>query len=293
MVAKWGFLSNILHKTYFWPKLSYSGSRLNRCLAGSKNMKKNVIIMLAVLLIASGCGKSKKQPQDMSFEELKVEALANVNGKNSDVSISCLEQMIAKYPEHQDIFEYKFMLAELYLKVGRLDEAYSLYKNYTEFCPADARAEEAHYKSVLSKFYQTLKVSKSCDDSDTAKTLKRCKDYLANNSYSKYAEDVRDIQYTCERRLIDKEIYVFDTYLRQSKFQSAQKRLADLRETYLPKHPGLEAQILYLESKLAHTQKNAALVQEKVGVLLEKYPESRFTKMAHGLAESKSRKFDF
>ena len=245
-----------------------------------------------MLLLLAGCGgKQEKRPEAMSLNELKGKVTAFNEKNRPEDAIVYLEQIIAQYPEAQDIFEYKFMLADLYLKVGRLEEAHHLYKNYTQFYPGEVRAEEAHYKSILSKFYQTLKVSKDCDDTDTKKTIKQCKTYLGNITFAVHRSDVKDIQYTCERRLIDKEVYVFNTYLRRKKYQSAKSRLDYLRKTFSEKHPKLEAQILYLESKLAHKQKDGDLAKQKAEQLFEKHPESRFTKMAQGLVSGKKRRF--
>jgi outer membrane assembly lipoprotein YfiO len=250
-----------------------------------KSLKR--LAFFSLLLFAFGCAKQEKRPEAMSFNELKNKAALLVEKKYEKEAIVYLEQLISQYPENQDIFEYKFMLADLYLKVGRLEEAYSLYKHYTEFYPADMRAEEAHYKSVLSKFYQTLKVSKNCDDTDAKQTLERCDAYMGDARFGRYRNDVRDIKYTCERRLIDKEVYVFDTYLRRKKYQSAKNRLDYLRKTFLPAHASLEPQILYLEGKLASKQKDHDLAKQKAEQLFDKYPESRFTKMAHGLVTKK------
>ncbi|MBU1008037.1 outer membrane protein assembly factor BamD [Candidatus Dependentiae bacterium] len=250
-------------------------------------------VLLAGLFLLTGCGKVEKKPEEMSFNELKEKVGIALERNKHSLAIPYLEQLVAQYPENQDIFEYKFILADLYMKVGRLEEAHLLYKNYTKFYPSEARAEQAHYKSILSKFYQTLKVSRDCDDIDTQHAIKQCQAYLKNNLFKKHRDDVRDIQYTCERRLIDKEIYVFNTYLRRKKFQSAQQRITYLRTTFLEKHPELAAQILYLEGKLALKKKDEAVVKAKIGALLTKYPDSRFTKMAHSMVSKKKETFKF
>ena len=197
--------------------------------------------LLFFVVIFAGCGKEVKKPEEMSFAELKNGAMTSLKEKKNAMAIPYLEQLIAQYPENQDIFEYKFILADLYMKAGRLEEAHLLYKNYTKFYPSESRAEEAYYKSILAKFYQTLKISKECDDSDTRKAIKQCKSYLENPVFHNYRGDVRDIRYTCERRLIDKEVYVFNTYLRRKKYQSAQNRIDYLRAEFLEGHPTLDA----------------------------------------------------
>lgn len=256
-------------------------------------MKKILIYSLLCALFFSSCAKQEKKPVEMSFNELKTKALELVKKGKNEEAIEFLDRLVSQYPENQDIFEYKFMLADLYLKVGRLDAAYKVYKNYTLLYPSESRTEEAHYKSILSKFYQTLKINKDCDDTDTQKTIKQCEAYLGNKFYNKYRNDVKDIKFTCESRLIDKEVYVFNTYIRRKKYQSAKNRIENLRANFMENHPYLEAKILYMESKLAYKSNKLGEVKEKIDTLNAKFPESQFTKMAHNMVEFGTREFQF
>ena len=257
--------------------------------------RKNVLFSLLVVLafLLGGCAKKSENSGQPSFDELKNRAIAAMEHKKNEVAILQFEQMLMLYPENQDVFEFKLMLADLYLKTGRLDMAYKLYRNYSKMYPSDIKAEYANYKSILSKFYQTLKVSKDCDDTDAHKTVKRCKNYLGNPVFAQFRDDVRDVQYTCERRLIDKEVYVFNTYVRRGQLQSAKNRIDYLRTTFLPNHPKLAAQLLFMESKVAKRQKDDSLLREKIETLITDYPDSQYTRMAQGLLSSKQRKFDF
>ena len=252
-----------------------------------ENSRRSFFVGLCVMVLLSACGKQKKQQEMPSFADLKTKAMTAIESKKTEYAIAHLEQLIAQYPENKDVFEYKLMLADLYLKAGRLDASYKLYRNYSKMYPSDAKAEYATYKAILSKFYQTLKVSKKCDDTDAHKTMKRCKQYLETPTYRQYRADVRDIHYTCERRLIDKEVYVFNTYLRLKQFQSAQNRIDNLRTKFSEKHPSLEAHLLYLEGRLAQKQDKKDVVQERVEKLLAEHPESQYTRMAQGLVSRK------
>ena len=181
------------------------------------------------------------------------------------------------------------MLAESYFNTGDLPSAYQMYEHFKDFYPSDKKAEYAFYKSIKSKFYQTLKID--CDQSETEQTINLCKDYFKNNNYAKYTKDIEDIEYTCHRKLIDKEVYVCNFYLKKGKFKCAKNRIAYIKENYLDKDINLNPRVLYLEAKLAQKEKNKLELSKKIEQLMEEYPESNFTRMAQGLEVS--RKFIF
>lgn len=240
---------------------------------------------LASLLVLAGCAKKIRTMDELSFDELRTKTDTALVAKKDDLAIECLKHMIAQNPDNANIASYKLQLADLLLKTGNLEGAYHVYKQYRTLYPADEKAEYAQYQSILSKFYQTLKIHKDCDTTQTQKTIKLCSKYLDNATNKNYRTDVKDIITTCESRLIDKEAYVIGNYMRQGKFQSAENRIAYLKEKFMAKNKALEPRILYLEYKLAHEQKHPVAAQEKIEALLEKYPESQFTRMAAGIAQ--------
>ena len=256
-------------------------------------MKKNAkglsvaVLMMSVLLFA-GCGKKQKTTEEMVFQELEEKVETAMNSKKQESAVEFLEQLVTRFPEKSTVSKYKLMLSDLYLKAVSLEAAFELYRNFGTMYPGDKKAEYAMYKAILSKFYQTLKVNGMCDQSDAEVTLELCKQYLNNQLFAEHQEDVRDISYTCERRLIDKEVYVFNSYLRKKKFQSAENRVKYLRTTFLKNHKSLEPQILFLECKLAHRQKNEDLRKEKIETLMKDYNDSQFTRMAMGMVSKKN-----
>lgn len=242
-------------------------------------------LLLCTLVAFVGCAKQKKK-EEMSFDELRHKAFACLEKKHRDEAAEYLEQIVAQHPDRADIAKYKLLLAEVYFKAGKYPSAYELYDHYNQFYPADTRAEYAKYRSILSKFYQTLR--SDCDQTQTEETVKLCQEYLDVSAYKKYANDVSDINKTCEHKLIDKEVYVFNFYLKQGEYEAASGRLKHLHEAYLPKNQALEARLLYLESQLAKKQKNLALVKENVEKLNTKFPESQFTPMTQALLTKQS-----
>ena len=236
------------------------------------------LLVFSLFLLPSCSKQEEKRTEDLTFDELKQKTLSSLERKKADASIENLEKLISQHPDNQNISEYKLMLADLYFDNGNLPSAYELYKHYTEFYPSDPKAEYASYRSILSKFYQTLKPD--CDQTDTDDAIKLCKNFITNPKFHEYKSDVKDIQNTCERKLIDKEVYVYNFYLKKGNYKAAQNRLNYLRNNYLEKNPALEARLLFLECKLEHKQKNKTAVDEKIETLLDKYPDSHFTKMA-------------
>lgn len=242
-------------------------------------------LLICILAVIAGCAKQKKK-EEMTFDELRHKAFACLEKNHRDDAAEYLEQIIAQHPDRSDVAKYKLLLAEVYFKTGKYPSAFELYDHYNQFYPSDARAEYAKYRSVLAKFYQTLR--SDCDQSQTEETVKLCQEYLDVPTYKKYANDVTDINKTCEHKLVDKEIYVFNFYLKQGEYEAASGRLKHLREAFLPKNQALDARMLYLESQLAQKQKNLALVKENLEKLSNQYPDSQFTPMTQALMTKQS-----
>jgi outer membrane assembly lipoprotein YfiO len=238
------------------------------------------VIALSVLFL-SGCGKRSKLAEHLDFNELQKEVFSSLDAHDKQRATVCLEQLVTKHADHKDIARYKIMLADLYYDAQRYEECYELYAHFAQMFPSDTKAEYAHYRKILSKFHQTLGYDR--DITLTAETLRLCTEYKENLRYLVYRKEIDDIQRTCNRKLIDHEVYVYNFYLRQGKLKSAEKRLDYLREHCAGKEKNFEAQLLYLEGKLAHKRGESTIVQEKVTQLATRYTDSTFTKMARGL----------
>jgi outer membrane assembly lipoprotein YfiO len=244
-------------------------------------MKKLLAIfaIFSVLLIC-GCAKQKSK-DDLTFDELKSNVKTALKHKQYNDAANTLETIISRFSDHPDIAKYKLALAQAYFKIGRFPSAYELYNHYNQFYPSDKNAENAKYRAVKSMFYQTLKMD--CDQTTTIETTKLCDEYLQNPYYKKYQNEIRDILYTCQQKLINKEIYVFNFYLNKGKYQAAHSRLKYLEKEYLPKDKNLEARLLYLKCQLAKKEKNNNSLNESLIKLSHDYPESKYSQMAKSL----------
>lgn len=232
------------------------------------------LVVIATLLIA-GCAKHKTK-ETMNAEELTTKAHAYIKNKRHDDAIQYVGELISRYPDHAKVGKYKILLAELQFKAKNYSAAKELYDNFSEFFPADKHAQYARYKTILSSFYQTLPAD--CDQSYTEETARLCKEYLAKSPTSKYSKDIEKIFAQSQERLAEKEVYVFDFYLRKQQFDAARSRLAYLKEKF-GKEATLEPRIAYLEYKLALKEKKYDLADEHKNKILASYPNSRIAEM--------------
>jgi outer membrane assembly lipoprotein YfiO len=244
-------------------------------------MKKILYLVIALFpLLICSCAKQKGK-DELTFEELKHNTKVALQKKQYNDAAEALETIVARFSDRPDIAKYKLALAQAYFKIGRFPSAYELYNHYNQFYPSDKSAECAKYRAIKAKFYQTLKMD--CDQSTTIETTKLCDEYLQNSSYKKYQKDVLDILYTCQQKLINKEIYVFNFYLKKGKYQAAHSRLKYIEKEFLPKDKNLDARLLYLKCQLAKKEKNSNSLNETLIKLSHDYPESKYSQMAKAL----------
>lgn len=244
-------------------------------------MKNKLFVLIGfVAVLLTGCAKQKSK-EELSFEELKTNAVVALKNKKYQDAAEMLETMIARFSDRPDIAKYKLALAQIYDKEERFPSSFELYNHYSQFYPGDLRAETAKYRAVTAKFNQTLR--DDCDQTITAEAIKLCDEYLAAYSNQKHAKRVQDIKFTCQQKLVNKEIYVFNFYLKRGKYEAAGIRLKQLERDFLSKDKSLDAQLLYLKCKLAQKTKKTDTFNQSLEQLERRYPETKFTQMAQAL----------
>lgn len=248
--------------------------------SASNTFTLSFLCMIMFLAILGGCSKQKTR-ENMDAKELSENAVELSKKKKYENAIAFLEELVRRFPDHANLASHKILLAEMYFKNKQYAASQEVFEHYNQFYPSDKQAEYSKYKSLLSMHYQTL--SHDCDQSATEETIRLCDEYLNNPIYKDYRKDALDIKRTCQNKLIDKEVYVFNFYTKHENYDAAHKRLAHLKEKYLNNNPSLEARLLYLECKLAQREKKKDRLKENLNILFKKYPESQFTQMAHAM----------
>lgn len=247
-------------------------------------MKQNVHVRFAALLIGlhlliGGCAKVKEK-NDLTLEELKTKATAHLKNQEYEEAADHLQLIISKFPENPKLANYKISLANCKFNNGDYESAYQLYENFHQYYPSDKRAEYAKYKAALCKFRQSLDFDR--DQTSTEAALRACRTYQEIPTYQKYRAEIGNIHESCMKKLIEKELYICKFYIKHGKLQAAEKRLQQVRKLY-GSHKDLDANLLYLECKLASKSDNSSALKQKLDTLVSHYPASPYTSMAENL----------
>lgn len=244
--------------------------------------KSNIVLaalLLGLQLILSGCAK-EKQKEDLTLDEIKAKTTAFLKKQDFEQAAEHLQLMITKFPEDPKIGNYKISLANCKFNNAEYESAFQLYENFHQYYPSDKRAEYAKYKAALSKFRQSLEFDR--DQTATSAALQACKNYQDIPTYQKYRTEIAAAHEQCLQKLVDKEVSICKFYIKHGKMQAATKRLEQARKMF-GLHKDLEAQLLYLECKLANKTNDHQMFDEKLEILSKNFSASPYIKMAENL----------
>jgi outer membrane assembly lipoprotein YfiO len=259
-------------------------------------------IAIFSLLMLTGCGrelpvKAKKLPtreqkhaenandswkskyvKDMTYEELKLAKDSATASGNHENAVDCLNRMIILGTDLHELQYTRIELADTLFESGELEDAEKKYKEFLALYPNSEHVEYARYRTVLCCFYQTLDADR--DQSKTKESVKLSQEFLKNEKYQQFAQDVRTIQTYCTDQLFDSEARIFAFYLEEQKdVVAAQRRLDDIKEQFSTVKR-LAPLLLDLECKLAQAQGNTALFFEKQATLAKMNQDAGIT-VAH------------
>jgi len=145
----------------------------------------------------------------------------------------------------------KLMNADILFQQGNHVKAAKAYGEYLQLYPGSGKATEyALYKQTVSSFLNTLQSDQ--DQTPTKETLKLVDAYLEKGTaYSSYTKDIVQIQQHCFMLMYEHERGIFEFYLHRGSFESANRRLSAIKQTYLKKLPSIEKEVMQLDCKLA------------------------------------------
>lgn len=176
------------------------------------------------------CPVTNKLIKDMDVSELQLMLEYAKKLQDHDLVYKCFYHIINKTADHEKIRVYKLQLADYCFSVEEFEKAGLKYQEFVMLYPGSKEAEYASYKYILCIFYQSL--SHELDQTDTHKTINLISVFLTKATNQQFIDEVKTIHVTCRQRLLEHEVMVFATYLRQQKFGGAKQRLEYIEKNF-------------------------------------------------------------
>jgi outer membrane assembly lipoprotein YfiO len=205
--------------------------------------------------------KKTRTYMDMDYDTLVAAKNAQKENNNIPVTIKYVDQLMKLCNNITLLADYLLELADLLFIDNQFQKASFLYLQYCALYPGSEKQEYAFYRSIASAFACILPVDR--DQTKTEETLILTQQFLQQDHFTAYKNEVLAIQTQCHQQLATSECNICNFYLIQGKLRSAERRLKKIRSDWLPKLPTLEPDIIILETQLAAQKETAALLHEK------------------------------
>lgn len=196
--------------------------------------------------------------RDMDYDQLLTAKNKLISEKNTVSAIKYLDQLI-KLCDPEDVAtigNHLLEIADLIFNEGNYHKAAQRYAEFALLHPGSDKIEYALYRAIISSFNCTLSFDR--DQTKTEETLALAESFLKQDHFTVHAQEVKTIAHQCIARLVESEVSVCQYHLKRGRIKSAEKRMALLRNNWLPKYSELEPQLLALETDVAE-QKNTVM----------------------------------
>ena len=168
--------------------------------------------------------------------------------KNGELELKILLLLSKTAKQHTSLKKYLLELADFYFENKNLEKAVEYYQSYSSLYPGSVEAEYAAYKAVIASFYTTLLPYR--DQTATEKTIDLASQFIRDATRSDYRDEAKEIIKNCTKKLFQHEVYIFDIYIKQKKFNPAQIRLDYIKKNFINSVKDINKIILHLEEVL-------------------------------------------
>jgi outer membrane protein assembly factor BamD len=220
-------------------------------------MRRSLLALLAVLLLASGCGlfepKDADETKGWSAQKLYGEAKDAMASKSWDKAIKYLEKLEARYPYGRFAQQAQLDVAYCYWKNGDRASAVAAADRFVKLYPNNDHVDYAYYLKGLVNFNENSGLLSALDNPDMterdpkgsresfdafAELVKRFPD-------SKYAEDSQARMRYLVNALAQHEVHVARYYMKRGAYIAAANRAQYAVKTY-PQAPAIEEAVFIM-----------------------------------------------
>ncbi len=197
-----------------------------------------------------------KQIKYMKFDDAVLSMNYYIKEQDLDVAIKCGQRAISVGGDQETMRQIRFTLAELFLEKRKLKQAVDSAEEYQKFYPGTAEAIKAQYIIIRANFLDQCQSDR--DQKNTKSTIEHAEAFLTKHKQNDYTESVKEMLTESYLTLIRSEINIINTQLDNYNYtkteaflDAATKRIAHIREKYLPHAPVAEKKILEIETIIA------------------------------------------
>ncbi len=231
--------------------------------------------VLATSVVA--CASGPTQPEEVpAAEVLYQKGLAQMESKkmlwlipsgDHDKAIETFQQIIDNYPYSEYAVMAELKIADAYFEQGKLDEALSYYRDFSELHPQHEAVPYTLKRAALSHYKQTRTADR--DQTATNESLKYLDQLISRYPHSAEAQEAEEMWKELRTKLAQHDMQIADYYMDEDEFQSA----ADRYRGVLNEFPGLglDAEALY-KLGVCYTEMNLENEAHKIfEVILQNY----------------------
>jgi outer membrane protein assembly factor BamD len=233
---------------------------------------KNVSIILAFVLICSGCSfnlatiKSffvKSDPVRSTPEGLYSRGSAEYQNGSYKKAREVFVRLKEEYPLHELSILAELGIADSFYSDKEYAEAELAYRDFTSLYPTNENVPYAIYQTGMCHYVQIGAVDR--DQTETIKARREFERLVARFPQSKFSILAEKMIRECKAKLAEHEFYIGNFYFKQKKYDAALKRFEGIAREYAGVGMDLKVESYIAETKarLAEEEKAKKLKEEK------------------------------
>jgi len=233
---------------------------------------KNVSIILAFVLICSGCSfnlatiKSffvKSDPVRSTPEGLYSRGSAEYQNGSYKKAREVFVRLKEEYPLHELSILAELGIADSFYSDKEYAEAELAYRDFTSLYPTNENVPYAIYQTGMCHYVQIGAVDR--DQTETIKARREFERLVARFPQSKFSILAEKMIRECKAKLAEHEFYIGNFYFKQKKYDAALKRFEGIARDYAGVGMDLKVESYIAETKarLAEEEKAKKLKEEK------------------------------
>ncbi|MHB8137055.1 MAG: outer membrane protein assembly factor BamD [Smithellaceae bacterium] len=254
---------------------------------------KNVSIILAFLLICSGCSFDqinkenilsffkKSQPVKNTPEALYSRGTAEYQNGNYKKARSFYTRLKEEHPLHEMAILADLGIADSYFSDKEYIEAEAAYRDFTTFYPTNENVPYALYQMGMCHYLEVGAIDR--DQTEVINARRAFERLVSRYPQSKFSILAEKMIRDCKTKIAEHEFYVGNFYFKQKKYAAALQRFETVARDY--SGVGLD---LKVESYIAETKKRLA-EEEKVKQLKEEKAKAKSNAKAEAKAKEETK----